>query len=212
MLYNNNVVKKFAVALVAATFAVSAAGCGTGSGKNVQIDGVSGPNVGFVDGKFMMNAVLKNVTFDGGIRVPIPHMPNSYFEVGPDFQSTGTLISVAVDTADLTYVSDHLELLQPNSLPGGRPLPGVMNGQLPSIAVQVNSFMNSVFYIGPHVFGIFIPIKLGMQGYIGTFRFYDQTNSPIGTLSVVGEDADKKNSGFLLLINIAGKVAALMQK
>lgn len=189
---------------------VSVLGCnGTGSASNPLIDGVEGPNVAFVNNTFTMSTVLKNVSFDGGITMTIPHTQNSYIEVGPDFQSNGTLIQVGVAVSDLKFLQNNVNLLTPNELPGGRPLPGVINGELPSIAVQVPKFDNATFYIGPQVLGIFIPVKFDVQGVTGTFRFYDAENDPIGTISIVGEDANKLNSGFLLLISLTGKVAQI---
>src|SRR6185437_3629383 len=149
-------------------------GCGKGSNKNVQIDGVQGPNVGFVDGTLTMSVVLTQVSLNVGARVEIPNMPNSYLEIGPDFQTNGTLISIGLAAQDITKLAGG-DLLDPSTLPGGRPLPGVIDGQLPAIAVTVPKLDHIVFYVGPTVFGVFVPVALPWQNYIGTFRFYDGT-------------------------------------
>ena len=196
---------------ILAVLAVSLFSCGKGSGKNVKIDGVIGPNVSFVDGKFTMSVVLQNVGFDGGARIPIPKMPNSYVEVGPDLQSNGLLISTGLDSKDLIALTKgKVNSLDPLTLPGGRPLPGVSTGWLPGLALEVPKWDHMVFYVGTNVFGIFVPVKLPWQNYIGTFRFYDPAGDAVGNLSIVGQDANKKNAGILLLINLQGKIAGLM--
>lgn len=202
---------KFKIVSIAAMLAVGLSACGGGKGQNVVIQGVTGPTVAYVNGDFTMSVGLANVTLDGGLRIPIPKFPNSYLEVGPDLQSNGILISVGLSATDLAnIVHGNIVLLDPQSLPGGRPLPGVAQGTLPSIAVEVPKWDHMVFYVGPTVFGLFVPVKLGMQNYIGTFRFYDNSGNNVGNISLVGEDTAGKNSGFLLLIPLKGAVAQLV--
>jgi hypothetical protein len=190
---------------------VSATGCGKGSKKNVKIPGVSGPFVNIVDNKLTMSLTFTEIQFDEGIRLEIPKMPNSYVEVGPDFQSAGYLLSVGLDVNDIkTLTHDGFDVLDPHSLPGGRPLPGVVEGQLPGVAVQIPKLKDVVFYVGPQVFGAFVPVKLPIKTAIVTHRFYDGAGDQVGNISVVGTDAQNDNSGFLLLINLAGKVGKLL--
>jgi hypothetical protein len=206
---NKNVFKS---AFVGMTLLAVASGCGKGSGQNIKIDGVTGPNVTFVNGQFLMSVGLTNVNLEGGGRFPIPHMPNSFVEVGPDLQSNGMLISIGLDPNDLNELTGgNVNLLPPQTLPGGRALPGVSGGQLPAVAVQVPKWDNMVFYVGPQIFGVFVPVKLNMQGYMATFRFYDSNNKQVGNISLVGEDTNKENAGFLVLIPIKGQVQQIMK-
>jgi len=186
-------------------------GCGKGSSKNVKIDGVDGPRVSFVDGKLTLAVILKNAQIDFGVRVPLPYLPNSFLEVGPDFQTNGYLINLGVAAADvIALAKDHLQSLDPLTLPGGRPLPGISDGFLPGIAVQVPKLNDLSFYIGPTLFGAFIPVNLPWKDYMGTFRFYDGAGDSIGNISIVGKDANDRNSGFLLLLNLQGKIGQLI--
>jgi hypothetical protein len=198
-------------AVVSLSILAMASGCGKGSGKNPTISGVTGPNVSYVNGQFTMSLVLTQLNLVGGGTLPIPHMPNSYLEISPDLQSTGTLIQVGLSPADLAALSGGgVNLLPPTDLPGGRALPGVSGGQLPAVAVQVPSWDNVTFYVGPQIFGLFVPVKLGLAGYEATFRFYDTNGLDIGNISLVGEDTTNANSGFLVLIPIAGQVASIV--
>jgi hypothetical protein len=204
----NKIVRTTALAL-ALTVGVSS--CGKGTGKNVHIDGVVGPKVAFINDTFTMTVVLTNVSIDQGLRIPIPKLPNSYVEVGPDLQSNGFLISLGIAVQDLvSLLKGKIDLVDPLTLPGGRALPGVVAGYLPGIAVEVPQWDHMVFYMGTNVFGAFVPVKIPLQNYMATFRFYDDSGDQIGNISVVGEDTNKANSGFLLLVDIAGKVAQLL--
>ena len=191
---------------------LSLSACGSGSGQNVSINGVIGPTVTYLNGSFLMSVVIENVTVQGGVTVPIPHMPNSTIEVGPDLQSNGLLLSVDLSATDIASLSGgNVVLLPPQSLPDGRPLPGVASGSLPALAVEVPAWDNVVFYVGPTIFGVFVPVKLGMQGYEATFAFYDNSGNDIGNISLVGEDTSGKDSGFVLLIPIKGAVGQLIR-
>jgi hypothetical protein len=206
---NNNSVARSLMAV--ALMGVALMGCGKGSSKNVVIDGVDGPKVNFVDNKLTMAVVIKNLNIDFGTRIPVPHMPNSFLEVGPDLQSNGFLINIGLDAADVKALAGNaINTLDPTTLPGGRPLPGVAAGQLPGMAIEIPKLDHLVFYAGPEVFGVFVPVKLPFKNYIGTFRFYDGTGTAVGNISIVGEDTASLNSGFLLLVNLKGKVGNLI--
>jgi len=203
--------KHFKITVTTILIVLATAACGKGSRKNIKIEGVEGPTVNFIDNKLTMAVVLKEAQIDFGARIPVPYMPNSFLEVGPDFQSNGYLINVGVDPRDVAALAkENVNILDPGALPGGRPLPGVASGELPSLAVQVPKLENIVFYVGPTLLGVFVPVKLPWKDYMGTFRFYDGAGDAIGNISVVGQDTQGLNSGFLLLINLRGKVAALV--
>jgi hypothetical protein len=188
---------------VFATVAISACnGTNSGNGNNPVIDGVQGPTVSVVNNTLTISTVLTNVVFQGGITMTIPHTTSSYIEVSPNVASQGMLLQVGLNINDLTFLEGNTNLLSPNQLPGGRPLPGIVGGALPSIAVQVPQWDNATFYVGTAISGVFIPVKFGAQGVTGTFLFYDSNNTQIGTISIVGSDTTGNNSGILLLLNL----------
>jgi hypothetical protein len=207
--------KSFKAIVLSLAVMLSASACGSGSGagagKNPVISGISGPTATFVNNDFILSMTLANVSIDAGLTVPIPHMPNSSIQVGPDLQSNGMLISVSLNVTDLQGLIKGVDFINPQTLPGGRPLPGVSAGEIPAIAVQVPKWDNMVFYVGTTVFGVFVPVKLGIQNDIATFRFYDTKGDDVGDLSIVGEDSTGANSGILLLIPIAGQVATILK-
>lgn len=192
--------KKFVGAGLAVLMAITLTACGgSNSGKNPIIEGVTGPDVEVVNGRLVLSLVFQNIGIDGGATVPIPKYPNSSIQVGPDFQSAGTLLVVTISVTD--FLGDKGTLFNPQALPGGRPLPGVAAGVIPAIAINVPQLMNMVFYVGPQVLGVFFPFnKLNLQGAIVSFRFYNKAGEAIGMLSLVGEDSAGKNAGILAMV------------
>ncbi len=149
---------KAAIASVALSAAIFSTSCGQGGSKlNMEIPGVKGPVVTLVEDNVLISMVFQDLVIDGGLRYAIPKYPNSYLEIAPDFQSGGTLMAVSVSLQDVFH--GQAKFLDPQKLPGGRPLPGVLGGQLPAVAFSIEKFHNMAFYLGPEIFGIFVPLK-----------------------------------------------------
>lgn len=182
--------------------------CGD-SGTNVDIEGVDGPHVTLLQDNLMVSMVFETVQLDGGLRYAIPKYPNSYLEISPDLQSSGTLMSMSISLDDI--FDDTLQQLDPQTLPGGRALPGVVGGSLPAVAFSIDSFYNMAFYVGPEVFGFFVPANIGVQGGIASFRYYI-ADKAAGTVSVVGQDANGENAGLLLLLDISSSTKKKLKK
>lgn len=192
--------KQMKAAGVAVLMAITLSACGSkGGGVNPSIDGITGPDVELVNGRLVLSMVFNNIQLDGGATIPIPKYPNSSVQVGPDFQSAGTLLVLTVAVTD--FLGDKGTFFDPQTLPGGRPLPSVASGVMPAIAIQVPQLFNSVFYVGPEVLGFFVPFnKLDLAGSILSFRFHNKAGEPVGILSLVGSDAAGKNAGILALM------------
>ena len=147
---------------------------------------------------------FEKITLDGGFRYNIPKYDNSYISVEPDLQSTGTLMSISVSLKDI--FDSKMQLLPPQTLPGGRNLPGVSSGRLPAVAFTIPEWKNMAFYIGPKFFGVFVPAKIdvGVDNII-TARYYSG-NARAGNISIVGPDKNGENSGFVLLLDLSTTV------
>ncbi len=178
--------------------------CGSGeSAKNISVPGVSKSSITLANDSVLISFVFDNIQLDGGLRYNIPKYPNSYIEISPDLQSAGTLMAINVGISDA--LNTKLQTLDPQTLPGGRPLPGVSGGRLPAVAFTIEKFHNMAFYIGPKLFGVFIPLHLNMPGTMLTARYY-VSSSRVGNISIVGEDAQGENSGLLLLLDMSTQV------
>jgi len=198
--------KKYVGSGLAVLMAITLTACGgASSGKNPVIQGVTGPDVEVVNGRLILSMVFNDIHIDGGATIPIPKYPNSSIQVGPDFQSAGTLLVLTISVSD--FLGDHGTFFNPQTLPGGRPLPGIAAGVIPAIAITVPQLMNMSFYVGPDVLGVFVPFnKLNLQGAIVSFRFYNKAGAAVGMISLVGSDANGANAGILALVqaNLAG--------
>jgi hypothetical protein len=152
----------------------------------------------------LISMVFDSIQLDGGLRYSIPKYPHSYLEISPDLQSAGTLMAISISLKDV--FDTNLQLLDPQSLPGGRALPGVVGGRLPAVAFSIEKFHGVSFYLGPKLFGIFLPLKnLGIGTSIITARYYTGKNR-IGNISLVGQDANGEHSGLLLMLDMNSNV------
>lgn len=202
----NLLYKKIGTAISVFVLGFGLVGCGgKGGGLNPEIAGIDGPNVELIDGRFILSMTFEDISFDGGVTLPVPNYPNSSLSVGPDFESDGMLLVFTVAIEDFVDVNGRY--MDPQKLPGGRPLPGVSSGRLPAAAMRIPQVLNSVFYVGPKVLGFFVPVKqLDLQGGILTFRFHDKDGVRVGNISLVGQDQNGKNAGLLVLINIDTRI------
>jgi hypothetical protein len=172
--------------------------CGGGGSSNIEIEGVDGPHVSLSQDSMVVEMTLENVEIEGGLRYSIPRYPNSYLEIkGLDEGGTSLYMSLAL----VDVLNGDLLTLDPQALPGGRALPGVATGSLPAVAFSVENFNNMSFYVGPQVFGIFVPNDMGIDNSIATFRYFIGEKRA-GTVSIVGNDVDGENGGILLMLDL----------
>ncbi|MCF8060451.1 MAG: hypothetical protein K9K67_14205 [Bacteriovoracaceae bacterium] len=189
-----------ALILVAAAFGTS---CGEGQSQ-LAIPGVNGPTLTLQQDQILISMVFENLQLEGGLRYNIPKYNNSYIAIEPDLQTTGTLMSINVSLQDV--FNGDLQLLPPQSLPGGRNLPGVSTGRLPAVAFSIPKWKNMAFYLGPKFFGVFVPVKLDIgTNNIVTARYYSG-KVRAGNISLVGADENGENSGFVLLLDLSSSV------
>ncbi len=176
--------------------------CGDGtSGRNVAIPGVRGPKVLLVEDNILIDIVFENLKIQGGARYAIPKYPNSYLELAPDLESDGSILAFSISLDDI--LGDNAQRLDPLTLPGGRPIPGVAAGVLPAVAFSVESLRNMAFYVGPKVFGVWVPLKkLDLGGAILTSRFYTGSKR-VGNISLVSSDTNGENAGFFLALSVS---------
>ena len=200
-------VSRYTRTLLLGMLALIAVSCGS-QPTVPEIPGMKGPFFNVMDGKVLISMTFDNLEIIGGGRFPLSKMPNSFIELSPG-QTGGTFLQVSLDIVDID--STDWGLVDPNALPGGRPLPGVVGGRLPSLAVNVPSLKDTTFYVSKQIFGFFIPFKIGSPGAILTFRIFMEEKH-IGNVSLVGEDQRGENSGMLMLMNLDRLSKARLQK
>lgn len=194
----------------AVTIGLFSTSCGKGtSASNIAVPGVNNMSVVLNQDYVLISMVFQSIQLDGGLRYNIPKYPNSYLEISPDVQSAGTLMAVNISLKDVFNIN--VQTLDPLALPGGRALPGVAGGRMPAVAFSIAKFNNMGVYIGPKLFGLFIPVKnLGIGSSIISARYYSGANR-IGNISLVGVDANGENSGILLMLDMSGSVKSQLQ-
>ena len=149
----------------------------------------------------LLSFVFSSIQLDGGLRYNVPKYPNSYIEISPDLESNGTMMAVNLSLLDIN--NKGIYALNPQTLPGGRALPGIASGRLPSIAFTIEKFYGVTIYASSSVFGLFIPAKIGIKNSIITARFnYGKNKDRGGNISLVGTDVNGKNSGLLMLFDL----------
>jgi hypothetical protein len=180
--------------------------CGNGtSASNIKIPGVSKSAITLGTDSVLIAFVFENIHLAEGLRYSIPKYPNSYIEISPDLQSAGTLMAINIALKDVA--GDSIKTLDPQSLPGGRALPGVASGRLPAVAFTIEKFKGVSLYVGPKLFGVFIPLpNLGIGSTIITARYFI-SNTRVGNISLVGADANNENSGLLLMLDLSSSTA-----
>ena len=122
----------------------------------------------------------------------------------------GLLMAFSISLDDI-FKGD-LDNLDPQALPGGRALPGVAEGRLPAVAFSIRKFHGISIYLGPKIFGVFVPLKkLDMDGLILSSRFYT-SGSRVGTISLVSEDEYNENAGVLLMLDMGRATKKKLEK
>lgn len=179
--------------------------CGQ-SGRNPRIEGVRGPFFDLSSDYVLMSMQFEKINLNGGARVPF--MKKSFVDVVPAQDGEGTMMQIALHIEDIE--SEDFRFAPPQTLPGGRPIPGIIGGQLPAVAVNVPSFADTTFYIGPKVLGAFVPVKLETN-LSGSFRLW-QGNKSIGLLHLIGQDENQENAGMAIMINWSKEEAKILKR
>jgi hypothetical protein len=191
-----------AKALVLGTALVVAQGCGQ-QGSLPTINGVKGPIFNVTDGKIILTMKFTNLVVDGGAQLPIPHTRESYVSLGPNALDGGTMLEMTLAPNDL--VDLNIGVGDGNTLPDGRPLPGVPGGTLQD-SLRIDTVIGGkdiAFYLHKTVFGFSVPFGFETAGVSGYWNL-TMNSKAVGFLGIVGSEAatGKKAQGVVLL-NIA---------
>lgn len=163
--------------------------------QKLSIPGVSGPAINVLDGKVIVTVKLLNLELQAGGEMLIPKTKHSSFQMSPNIVDGGTLLQLSLDPSDIKGVKVAND---PNTLPDGRPLPGIPGGALASLRVDTDLFHTS-YYFGKTLFGIYFPAKINTQGFGASYAF-NVKGKVAGSISLVASDATGRSSGFLFFL------------
>lgn len=193
------------VTLMAYGLLLSLAGCGSNTDVSgaTGINGVSKYQVTINNGHARLVVVFDNVNIDAGARIPLRRPANAFIELGPDFESGGTMLALSVPLANMFEGGNGLPSM---GLPDGRPLPHIRSGALASMAVDLPVFGQSWLYLARDVFGIFIPVELPDFPLMVTTRIRDDQGNVLGVVSGIPRGRTGSISGVLFLFPIDGGI------
>lgn len=173
--------------------------CGNNESKNIDIAGINGPVLNLDQDNVQLITEFQNISMEGSLKYNVPKFKYSTIELSPSLSEHASKMTVSISLKDL-YENKDL-LLENQTLPGGRHIPGIPSGRLPGVAFSIENFKGMKIYLSEGHFGIFYPHEIGIENAIASFRYY-LTKKFVGTISLIGSDDQGENSGFLLLIKI----------
>lgn len=191
--------------VVTVMLGLNLAACGPTSAKGGSsgINGLGGYKLDIANGYARLSIVFENLQADVGARIPLQRPANAYIEIGPDFNSNGTLFVITVPAASLFQGTDGLPLA---GLPDGRPIPYIRNGLLGATQVNLPLFGTTYLYLAADVFGIFIPVNLPDVPVMVTTRIRDEGGNVLGALVGIPKGRTGWISGILFLFPIDGGI------
>ena len=164
-----------------------------------EIPGVKGPLFNLLDGKVMVTVKLLKANLNVGAKVPIPKTKASYFEVSPNLEDGGTLLVFFLDLEDLKNMN--IGIGDGNTLPDGRPIPGIPGGTLTGSLRADTELLDMSFYFHKSLFGFYIPLGWNTNGFGGYWNVViNQKN--IGLLGAVSSDDQGRGAGFILFLRL----------
>jgi len=181
------------------------AACGSKEAEGeAGIEGVSRYRFSISEGRATLSVVFEKLTIDAGARIPLVRPEGAFVELGPDFESNGTLFAISVPLTSLLGNNGDLPLV---GLPDGRPLPGIRDGVLGAVAVKFPALGVTYLYMGEDVFGIFFPVDLPNLPVMVTTRIRDEKGNLLGILVGVPKGSKGTMSGVLFLFPVEGSVS-----
>lgn len=172
--------------------------CGQ-SPKLPEIPGVKGPLFNLMDGKVMVTVKLLRANLNVGAKVPIPKTKESFFEVSPNIEDGGTLVVFYLDVEDLKNMN--IGIGDGNTLPDGRPIPGIPGGVLNGSLRADTELLDMSFYFHKSLFGFFIPLGWDTNG-LGGYWNVVINNKNVGLLGAVSSDTNGHGAGIILFLRL----------
>jgi hypothetical protein len=84
--------------------------------------------------------------------VPLNGLQGATFGFDSITGGTGLVLTIP-----LSAVVHGANFVQSGVLPNGEPLPGVPDGEMPELAVQLTSGVNATIYMSPNIVGVYVP-------------------------------------------------------
>lgn len=172
-------------AAVLAFAIVLAPSCGNSGSGLPEINGVKGPILNVVDGQVVVTIKLLNMQVDAGIKFPVPNTRNSYAEFAPNVLDGGMIFQIFLDAEDLRNIN--IGIGDANTLPDGRPVPGIPGGRLEN-SLRVDTEWHDVsFFYHKELLGFWLPVGFETAGISGYWNM-NFNGKNVAFLGLVGND------------------------
>lgn len=196
---------------------VLAPACGNQGRGLPEINGIKGPFFNVLDGKLLITMKFLNLNgIDAGAKFPIPETRESQIEFAPNFEDGGMMLTVFADTDDLQDVN--IGVGEANTLPDGRPVPGIPGGRLENslrLDAQFNvsgKQLNPSFFFHKKFFGFWLPFGFETAQISGYWNVWIQDKN-VGFLGLVGnEEATQRKAGGVLLLRLENLKSAKFKR
>lgn len=139
---------------------------------------------------------LKDLEITVGVRIPIKDLDGAFVELIPQMGNNPATVILSVPAA--TFDNPAFRLRDPATLPGGRPLPRIVEGKLPAIALEIPQWRHIVFYLGLETAAIFVPTKGKDPNVQITLPISDGSGRDIGFITRVPQDNSGQNGGYFV--------------
>ncbi len=167
--------------------------------KLPEIPGIKGPLFNLSNGQVILTVKLLKANISIGTKLPIPKTNNSFVEVAPNVEDGGSMIVFYLDVEDLKTLD--IGIGEGNTLPDGRPIPGIPGGTLEGSLRADTELMDLSFYFHKKLFGFFIPLGWDTNGLGGYWNVMID-NKNIGMLGAVASDGQGHGAGLLFFLRL----------
>ncbi len=192
MLKTTGIIRGLGILLAIAMFSA----CGKQNIKSAtNVPGIGGFNLQISSGYAVLSITFSVIQTDAGVTIPLSRPSGAAIEIGPDFQSNGTIFKITVPLASLYNGGSGLPQM---GLPDGRPIPFIRDGTLSGTSVNLPIFGQTYLYLAEDVFGIFIPANLPDFPLMISSRIRDENGNELGILAGIPK-AGGSVSGILFL-------------
>ena len=121
---------------------------------NIKIPNVNGPTLDLSENNIIIDAEFLKIDIGEAREFNIPSFTDSKITLTPN-GAEGTKLKVLLS---LEEILGDVDFRDPQTLPGGRALPGVATGTLPGVSFTIPSFHDITVYVGKDYFGVFYPL------------------------------------------------------
>jgi hypothetical protein len=179
---------------------------------NRRIPGIDYHSVMLEDDVLLINFVERlrvNAFGQSRRNILVPHYVDAAVEVRKRRRDRGIFVKAKISVEDL--FNKNIHALPKRALPGGRAIPGVIDGVLPATRVPLGRAGNNkviTIYQNRDVFAFFYPHEHGQRSEVTPY-YVEEVQ--VGHLVLIEADENGRNEGFLYVLPVTEKMRDVMR-